>query len=160
MSHTIVVSIAVLFLVPGFFMAFIPMLPALSYMFIVSIVYALFDRFIHLSYIEIGTLLALTLLSIIVDHLAGILGAKYGGAHGRSLIWGLCGSIIGTFIAPFLGSLAGLFIGVAIGEFRIGRTKEKVLTSASGALMGSLAGIAVNLSLAVVFIALFIGFAF
>lgn len=159
MSHALIVSITTLFLVPGFFMAFVPMLPALSYMFVVSLVYALFDHFLHLSYIETGILLALTALSIVVDHLAGVLGAKYGGAHGKSLLWGLAGSVIGTFIAPLLGSLAGLFIGVAIGEFRVGRTKNKALTSASGALLGSLAGIGVNVGLAVAFIILFISFA-
>lgn len=159
MSHTLIVSIATLFLVPGFFMAFVPMLPALSYMLIVSLVYAFFDHFLHLSYIETGVLLILTVLSIVVDHLAGILGAKYGGAHGKSLLWGLAGSIIGTFIAPLLGSLAGLFIGVAIGELRVGRSREKALSGASGALMGSLAGIAVNVGLAVAFIILFISFA-
>lgn len=160
MSHTLIVSIVALFLVPGFFMAFIPMLPALSYMFVVSLVYALFDHFLNLSYVEIGILFSIAVLSVIVDHLAGIFGAKYGGAHGKSLLWGLVGSIIGTFIAPLLGSLAGLFIGVAIGEFRVGKTKEKILTSASGALMGSLAGIAVNVGLSIVFIILFIGFVF
>jgi hypothetical protein len=128
-------------------------------MFIVSLVFAFFDHFVHLSFIETGILIGVTLLSVIVDHLAGILGAKYSGAHGKSLLWGLGGSVVGTFIAPLFGSLAGLFIGVAIGEFRVGRTKEKAITSASGALMGSLAGIVVNVSLAVVFIALFIGFA-
>ena len=136
------------------------MLPALSYMFVVSLVYALFDSFFHLSYIEISILFALTILSIIVDHLAGILGAKYGGAHGKSLLWGLAGSIVGTFIAPLVGSLMGLFVGVAIGEFRIGRGKEKALSGASGALLGSLAGIAVNVGLAVAFIILFVSFAF
>jgi uncharacterized protein YqgC (DUF456 family) len=159
MSHALILSVTALFLVPGFFMAFVPMLPALSYMLLVSVVYALFDRFLHLSYIELGILLAVTLLSVVVDHLAGILGAKYGGAHGKSLLWGLAGSIVGTFIAPLVGSLAGLFVGVAIGEFRVGKTKNKALTSASGALVGSLAGIAVNVCLAIVFIGLFISFA-
>jgi len=159
MSHTLVVSIASLFLLPGFFMAFIPMLPSLSYMFIVALVFALFDHFVHLSPTETIILLVLALLSIVVDHLAGVLGAKYTGAHGRSLLWGLAGSIVGTFIAPLFGSLAGLFIGVILGEIHIGKTKEKALKGATGALVGSLAGIAVNVGLAIVFFVLFVSFA-
>jgi len=159
MTYTLVLSIASLFLIPGFFMAFVPMLPALSYMFIVSLIFSIFDHFIHISYVELGILLGITLLSIVVDHLAGIIGAKYTGAHGRSLLWGLAGSIIGTFIAPLVGSLAGLFIGVILGELHIGKTKEKALKSASGAIVGSLAGILVNVGLAIAFIVLFISFA-
>lgn len=159
MSHTLIVAATTLFLIPGLFMAFVPMLPALSYMLIVALVFGLFDSFVSLSYVEFAVLVALALLSIVVDHLSGILGAKYGGAHGTSLVWGLVGSIVGTFIAPFLGSLAGLFIGVAARELSLGRGKTRAAVGAGSALVGSLAGIVVNVGLAFVFIALFVGFA-
>jgi len=50
-------------------------------------------------------------------------------------------------------------VGVILGELHTGKTKEKALKSASGAIVGSLAGILVNVGLAVAFIVLFISFA-
>lgn len=139
-------------------MAFVPLLPALSYMALVSFVFGLFDRFVHLTVIELLILVSITALSIIVDHLSGILGAKYGGAHGTSLLWGIVGSIIGTFIAPLFGSLAGLFVGIVGRELWIGRGKLRATKSATGALAGTIVGVVVNVALAIVFIVLFVGF--
>jgi hypothetical protein len=159
MTYDLIVALSALFLLPGFFMAFVPMLPALSYMFVVSLVFAFFDRFSHIGFGSFAILLGIVLLSVTVDHLSGVLGAKYGGAHGKSLLWGIFGSIVGTFVAPLLGSLAGLFLGVILSELQYCKGRDKALKSASSALLGSLAGIAVNVVLAFVFIILFISFA-
>lgn len=147
--------VAILLLIPGIFMAFVPMLPALSYMFVVSLLFGLYERFATLSVWNVLLLLCITLLSIIVDHTAGVLGAKYTGAHIRSLLWGIAGSFVGLFIFPAFGSFIGLFIAVLVAEFYYKNHHVQAFKAASGALLGSIAGVAVNVILSVAFIVSF-----
>jgi uncharacterized protein YqgC (DUF456 family) len=155
MSHTISLSIAIALLIPGIFMAFVPMLPALSYMFVVAVVYGLYDHFLHLTGWNVAILLGITLLSVIVDHTAGLLGAKYGGAHTKSILWGFAGAIGGTFAVPAVGSFFGLFLGVLLAEIYYKR-HEQALKAATGALLGSVAGVVVNVILSVLFMVFFV----
>lgn len=159
-AHSIELIIALALLVPGFFMAFVPMLPALSYMFVVSLVFALYDGFTALTGKGLMLLLCITALSVVVDHTSGLLGAKYGGAHTKSLLWGMLGAFLGIFIFPGPGSLIGLFVGVLAAELYYGKHHEKAIRAASGALIGSVVGVAVNVVLSLAFIATFFVLAF
>lgn len=158
MIQTIALTVSVALLVPGVFMALVPMLPALSYMFVVALAFAIYDGFTALSVKELVVLLGITLVSIIIDHTSGLLGAKYGGAHTKSLLWGIAGSIAGTFVAPALGTWIGLFLGVLIAELYYKKTGDKAIKAAGSALLGSLAGVAGNVVLALAFIAVFVIF--
>lgn len=140
-------------------MALVPMLPALSYMFVVALAYAIYDGFAALSVKELLVLFGITLVSIIIDHTSGLLGAKYGGAHTKSLLWGIAGSIVGTFFAPAIGTFIGLFLGVLIAELYYKKTGDRAIKAAGSALLGSLAGVAANVVLAIAFIAAFVVFA-
>lgn len=137
-------------------MAFVPMLPALSYMFVVALAYALYDRFATLTVGQLAILLCVTLASIAVDHTSGLLGAKYGGAHTKSVLWGMVGAFAGLFLLPAFGSFIGLFAGVLISELYLKKHRHAALKAASGALIGSAVGVAVNILLAILFLALFI----
>jgi hypothetical protein len=140
-------------------MAFIPMLPALSYMFVIALVFGLYDRFATLTGGEIVVLLAIVGVSVIVDHTAGLLGAKYGGAHTKSLLWGMLGAFIGLFTLPVLGSFIGLFFGVLVSELYYNKHHVKALKAASGAVLGSAAGVGINTILSIIFLLAFIALA-
>jgi uncharacterized protein len=155
MIETLAFTVSIVLLVPGIFMALVPMLPALSYMFVVALVFAIYDKFTALSVTELLILLGITLLSIIIDHTSGLLGAKYGGAHTKSLLWGIAGSIVGTFLAPAFGTFIGLFAGVLIAELYYKKSGEKAVKAAGSALLGSVVGVISNVVLAIVFIAVF-----
>ncbi len=139
-------------------MALVPMLPALSYMFVIALVFALYDGFTTLSINELLILLGITLLSIIIDHTSGLLGAKYGGAHTKSLLWGILGSVVGTFLAPALGTFIGLFAGVLVAELYYKKSSDKAVKAAGSALIGSIVGVICNVVLAIGFIAMFLVF--
>lgn len=155
MFHTVAYIAALALLVPGIFMTFVPMLPALSYMFVVALVFAIVDGFAALSGGELLILLAITIASIVTDHTAGLLGAKYGGAHARSLLWGILGAIVGLFTLPGPGSLIGLFVGVLAAELYYKKRHVAALRAAGGALIGAAAGIASNVVLSLLFIGVF-----
>ncbi len=137
-------------------MAFVPMLPALSYMFVIALVYALYTGFAMITGTEILILLGIVLASIVIDHGAGVLGAKYGGAHTKSLLWGLLGAFVGTFVLPPFGTFIGLFLAVLGAELYYKKPSDKAFRAAGGALVGSALGVIVNICLAIIFVGLFI----
>lgn len=148
-----------LLIIPGVFLVFIPFLPALTYMLIVALVFGVIDGFVHLSPVELAILGILTILSLIVDWGAGILGARYGGAHVKSIFWGIVGAVIGTFIFFPFGGLVGLFVAILLsGIYYEPDRTDRAVRSAAGALMGTALGMAVNAILAVLFFACFVLF--
>ncbi|HVU06742.1 MAG TPA: DUF456 domain-containing protein [Candidatus Paceibacterota bacterium] len=163
MVHSIAYITALVLLAPAILMAFVPMLPALTYMFVVALAFGVIDRFTALSGMDVLILLCISLTSIVIDHTSGLLGAKYGGAHTKSLLWGMLGAFAGLFIFPAFGSFIGLFCGVLIAELYFRRKHEdrggKALKAAGSALLGTAVGVAVNVALSIVFLILFTVFA-
>lgn len=156
MVHTIEYAVAIVLLVPAIFMALVPMLPSLAYMFVIALVFAFANGFSALTGKDLAILGAFVAVSFVVDNVSGVLGAKYGGAHTKSLLWGILGGIIGTFAMPAFGSLVGLFAAVFVAEIYYQKTGKAAMKAASGALIGAAAGIATNVALALGFLATFI----
>lgn len=145
-------------MIPGIAGAFLP-LPGLLYMFIISLIFGFVDKFIHLQPWEIGILLGIAVISMINDFLSGLLGAKYGGAAQKSMLYGIIGMILGLVIFPPFGGLAGVFIGILIAEIIRHGNQEKAVRAATGGLVGSIVGMIVTLILAIIFLFTFVIFA-
>ncbi len=158
MYYTIFLIISAVMLVPAIFLVFIPTFPALWYMFFVASAFALFDGFQNLSWTGLGILGAIVLLSMIIDTLAGIVGAKYGGASKKSLIYGFVGIIVGTVLFFPFGGLLGLFGGVLLAEFIAHKNQDIALKAATGSLIGTVVGMMLNCLLAITFLVLFLIF--
>lgn len=156
MTEAVIFVAAICLIAPGILMALVPMLPALSYMFVVALVFAAVNGFNALTGAELLWLLAITAVSIVIDHTSGLLGAKYGGAHTKSLLWGALAGILGTFVMPPFGTFAGLFLGVLVAEIYYKKSHGSAIKAAGGALVGSLVGVLVNVLLAIAFLAAFI----
>lgn len=150
--------VAAVLLLPGLVGIFVPLIPGIPYMFIVSLLYALLTRFKFLTWSQLLFLGILAALSILVDYLSGIIGAKYGGARKNSLYYGLAGLIIGTFFFPVVGSIVGLFAGIFLAEYLFHRNQKRASKAAIHGVIGSLGGILINLLLGIVFIITFIIF--
>jgi|SRR3989338_755245 len=159
LTHTVLVIVFALLLLPGFLLAFIPMFPAFWYLLGGAVIFGFFDGFVHLTAANLAVLAGIFALSVVVDWSAGLLGAKFGGATWKSLLYGMIGSVIGLFIFPPLGIFAGLFVGVLIGELLRKRHRTEAVKAATGALLGSVSGVVVNVCLAFVFLVAFILFA-
>ena len=150
---------ALILMLPGLAGIIIPIFPGIPYMFIVALLYGTITHFHTLSYTHLTILGIVALLSFIVDYSTGLVGAKYGGAARRSIIFGLLGSIIGTIALPPFGGIAGLFLAILFSELFLHNDNKKAIRAASSSLLGSLAGIIINLFLALIFIICFIVFA-
>ena len=158
MLNWFIIMLFALALLPGIVGVIIPVLPGLPYMFVVAVIYGFVNHFQALTGMELLWLAGLTVLSIIVDYLAGILGASFGGATGWSVGIGMIGFIIGMLLLPPFGGPIGLFLAVLLAELYQFR-KAQAFKAATGALIGSAVGMLINLLLAFGFVTLFVVFA-
>jgi len=149
--------LAIIAQLPGLIGIFLPVIPGIPYMFVVALLAGFFDHFVHLSGWNLLILLLITVLSVVVDHLSGVLGAKYGGASRKAMVVGLVGTIAGMILLPPFGGLLGLFLGIAVAEGVQFKDHRRALKAASGGLLGTLAGILINTGVGLIFLICFIG---
>lgn len=160
MSHLFLTVIFSILLFPAIFLVFIPMMPVMTYMLGMSLLYGVVDTFTHLELWELSVLVLIFLLSVVTDYSAGVLGAKYAGASKHSIIAGIIGMILGSIVLPPFGGLPALFIAVFVSELMHKKEKAAALRAAAGSLAGTLAGVFLNLLLALAFFVLFLVFSF
>lgn len=153
------IFVAILLMLPGLAGVLLPAVPGLPYMFLVALIFAIIDGFTHIRPYEVSILIGIVAISIAVDYMSGILGAKYGGASKQGLLSGLVGMLGGTIFFPPFGGIIGLFIGIFLAESYGRRTRQEALKAASGGVIGSVASIAINIVLGLIFIGLFAWFA-
>lgn len=130
-------------------------------MLFVAVVFGFTTSFSMLSVQNLLVLGIIVISTILFDILAGIVGARYGGANMQSLFAGFAGLIIGTFLIPLpiIGSVLGFFLGIYISELSQHHKNKKAWTAAIGGALGTLTGVAGNVIMSVVFIVTFIIFA-
>ncbi|MDQ5949840.1 MAG: uncharacterized protein QG669_88 [Patescibacteria group bacterium] len=160
MGEFALLFVTFLLLVGSMFMTLIPALPAIPFMFLTVFGYAVVTKFTTLTVENLLVFAVIMIVSIFVDFLAGIIGAKYGGAGKKSLIYGFVGMLLGTLIMPPFGSLLGLFAGVVLSEILTYKDHHKAIRAATGAVLGVVVGIMVNFALAFVFIGIFATYLF
>ncbi|MDP6387709.1 MAG: DUF456 domain-containing protein [Candidatus Pacebacteria bacterium] len=141
-------------------MTIVPMMPALPYMFLMAVIFGLFDGFVNLTLVNLGVLGGILIASILIDYFSGIIGAKYSGASKKGLLFGFLGLILGFIFLPPFGGFVGLFVGILIAEFIIKGNEIMALKTAAGSLIGIATGIFINILLAIAFFVLFVLFLF
>lgn len=137
---------------------FVPAIPGVPMMLLLAVFFGFIDRWQHLTPVNLLVLLIIATASLAVDNLSGILGAKYGGASGKSMLWGMLGMLLGLAMMPPFGGLLGLFLAVLISEYIYHQRGAKAIKAAAGSFIGTVAGMIINLILSIIFILLFIVF--
>ena len=151
------IILAALLMIPGI-IAIAFMLPGVPYIFIIALIYGFIDHFNRLSLKELAVLGGLAIISVIVDQSAGLIAARYGGARGKTFLYGIAGAIVGTFMLPLFGGFIGLFIGIVIGELIRKRSHAEAIKAATAGVIGSITGITINIFIGVLFLTLFLVF--
>lgn len=146
--------------IPGIFATLIPTMPGIPYMYTLAIIFGFVNGWESFTAIHITVLTGVLILSILTDYFSGIIGAKYGGATGRSLKIGFICLILGTIVAPPFGGFLALFLGIMFSELVQSKTHIASFRSASFSLAGAIAGVLINFMLAIAFYVLFLVFMF
>lgn len=107
--------LAILLMLAGALGIVLPALPGVPLLFAGMLLAAAIEDFQRISWLTLGVLGLLTLLSVLVEFTASALGARRVGASSRA-VWGaLLGTIVGVFFG-IPGLVLGPFLGAVIGE--------------------------------------------
>ncbi|MDR1085666.1 MAG: DUF456 domain-containing protein [Deltaproteobacteria bacterium] len=152
-----VAALAVLIMLVGLAGSFLPVLPGLP---IIFGAYLGFGLYSHWQYYGQGTMIfagAVVVISIALDQLAGIVGAKKFGAGRSGMIGAFLGAVIGVIFFSLPGLILGTFLGAAGFELVFaGRDVSSSLKAGTGALLGFLAGSLFKFILGLILTVLFI----
>jgi uncharacterized protein YqgC (DUF456 family) len=137
--QSIAFGLAVLFILLGLVGIIIPMIPGSLLIWLTVLLYMLFERAYGLTAIDPFTFGAITLIALVTglaDFWLPLLGARAGGSARRSLVFGVVGSIVGTFMLPLFGTVAGYALGVLLGEYHKHGDWNRALRAGLGGLAG------------------------
>lgn len=146
-THTAYYLVAGALILIGLLGTVLPVLPGLPVMFAGMLLAAWADGFQRIGAWTLGVLGLLVAISILVDVLSSILGAKRVGASNKALFGAGLGGFIGIFFG-IPGLLAGPFVGAALGEMAHGREWREASKVGFGTWVGLALGAALKLALA------------
>ena len=148
--------LAVILIVVGVAGTILPALPGVTLVYAGMLLAAWVGDFAFIGWPTLLILGMLTLLAILVDFAAGLLGAKRLGASKRSLWGALIGTIVGMFFFP-IGLFVGPFAGALIGELFAGGSLRKSTSVGIGAVLGFVFGTLAKIALCFAMLGIFVG---
>ena len=154
-SHVLYYAIAGALILIGLAGTILPALPGLPLMFAGMLLAAWVDDFSRISGWTIALLGVLMLLSVVVDLLATLLGAKRVGASRKSMAGAAVGTFAGLFFG-FPGLLLGPFVGAVAGEMLDGREWRQASKVGFGTWLGLAIAAALKLALAFTMVGVFV----
>ena len=139
--------LALLLVLTGIAGLVLPALPGALFIVAGLFLSAWAEDFAHVGMIPLGIIVLLGAFTLVVDLVAGSLGAKGFGASPRAAI----GAAIGTlavFVMGPVGIVVGPFAGAVLGELSARRSLGQAGVAGVGATIGLVLGAAVKLALA------------
>lgn len=147
-------ALAVILVLVGIAGVILPALPGLPLVFAGMLLAAWAGDFQQIGWVTLVVLGLLTLLSVGVDFLATLIGAKRVGASKKALLGAVLGTFAGLFFGP-IGLFAGPFVGALLGELWHGREIGQAAKVGLGTWLGILLGTVLKLGLAFAMLGLF-----
>lgn len=145
---------ALLLVILGFVGMVVPALPGPLLVLGGLMLAAWADDFSRVGWVTLLILSGLALLSMVLDMIAGALGAKRYGASRAAITGSLIGAVVGIFFGP-LGLLLGPFAGAVAGELLSGRGASQAGLSGWGATLGMLLGTVAKIALGAMMLGVF-----
>jgi len=132
----------------------LPGIPSTPLVMLVAIGHRLWFGAASASNLALLILGALTVLSLVMDYLASMYGAKRLGATWRGVLGAVVGGLIGIFFA-FPGIIVGPFVGALMFEMMGGREWKQAARAGLGAVIGLFVGALGKLACCVAMMGLF-----
>jgi uncharacterized protein len=117
----------------------LPGIPSTPLVLIAAIGHKLYFKEDGAGWIVITLLALITALSLVMDYLTTIVGAKQFGATKKGMVGAIVGGIVGLFF-NLPGIILGPFIGASIFELAGGREFKPSMKAGLGATLGLFAG--------------------
>jgi uncharacterized protein YqgC (DUF456 family) len=150
----LIVALVLMFI--GLLGVILPLVPGIVLVYLAALLYAVIEGFAKIGPITLAVLTVLAVVGVTADLWVSSLGAKVGGASVWALLGGLALGLVGLIFFSLPGAILGSVLGVIMVELgRVGDWR-KVLKSGGGWLIGWLLSTVVQLSLALIMIAIFL----
>ena len=159
METTLLLALAVVVIVIGMAGTVVPLIPGIPMVFGGLLLAAWAEGFLRVGAWPLVAIGVLAALSLGIDLIATLLGAKKVGASPQALVGATIGGIVGIFLG-IPGLLLGPFIGAVAGEFyarrKLGQAGKVGLGTWMGLLFGAIAKIVVGFLMIGIFIAAYL----
>ncbi len=154
--HITILVISLLVILGGLAGIIFPVIPSTPLIWVGIFIYAACDGFETIGWSLLLIFAILAIVSIVLDYLGGVIGAKKYGATR----WGLIGSVIGGIAGFFMGGIVGLIFGPFFGavsfDLFFGKDLKGAFISGVGTLVGFLGGVIIKLVISILIIGIFI----
>ena len=136
----------------------LPILPGIPIIFAAALVYALLTDFAAIGTQTLLIFAILTILALVLDWAAGIIGVKKMGGSRAGMIGAFIGMIVGLILpgVGIVGFIIGAFAGACIMELLVNKDSRTALRAGLGSLLGFLAGSLVKFIIGSIMIGIFI----
>ncbi len=137
-----VLIVSVLVMLAGLAGTVVPILPGIPIIWLAILGYGLYSGWADYGLTAMVVTGLVVALSLVVDQLASLMGAKKFGASRAGMIGAVVGAIAGMILlTPIFGLIVGTFGGAMLCELLFsGRSLRQSMASGAGALVGFLAG--------------------
>ncbi|MDR1043747.1 MAG: DUF456 domain-containing protein [Candidatus Adiutrix sp.] len=136
-----VLIICLIIMLLGLAGAVLPVLPGIPVIWLAMLAYGWFMDWVPYGLTAMLVTGFLVILTVVVDQLATVLGARKFGASRAGMIGSVLGAVLGVIFFNIIGLILGAFFGAVAGELTFGgRNLRESMNSGLGALLGFLAG--------------------
>lgn len=135
---------------------FLPLLPGVPMVWLGLVLYAFITGFKEITILTLLIFLGLTLITILIDFIAPIIGAKTYKASMYGLVGAFSGLILGLSIFGPLGIILGPLLGGFLGEILAGKESRIAAKTALGAFVGFATSALIKLIVALTMLGFFI----
>lgn len=147
-------SLALLLMLGGLVGSIMPGLPGTPVVLLAAVVHRLYFGPAGANNLVLVVLAGLTVVSVLFDYLATVLGAKKFGATWRGAVGAVLGGLIGLFFS-LPGMILGPFLGATLFEMLGDKQFKGALKAGAGAVVGLLLGVIGKCAICVIMIVLF-----
>ena len=141
MTHTLMTILAVLVMLIGLFGSILPVLPGLPVIWLAYLGFGFYDDWQSYGLVTMVATGAAVGVSLVLDQVATMWGAKRMGASKAGMIGSAVGGIIGLILLNLPGLIVGAFVGaVACERYFNEQEMKESLTAGAGALLGLFCG--------------------
>jgi uncharacterized protein YqgC (DUF456 family) len=154
MEPIIGLTLALMLMAVGILGSILPGLPGSPLVLVAAVLHRLYFGERGASIWVLVALTLMVILTLVVDYLATMYGAKKMGATWKGVLGAIVGALIGMmFNVP--GIIIGAFVGALVFEMATGRESKEAMKAGLGATIGLLAGTAGKVAICVAMTALF-----
>lgn len=152
--------LSAIFIACGILGIFIPLLPGVPIVWLGLLIYALATGFEEITILTLIVFLGLTAITMLIDFVAPIFGAKTYKASMYGLVGAFFGLILGLALIGPMGIILGPLLGAFLGEIVAGKESRVAAKTAFGAFLGFATGALIKLIIALIMLGFFIAAVF